>query len=162
MWFVNLFRWIGAIVGSIVLLILRLFFGYQIFMLGLAMLKDMPAAVTQLTQWGVPYPETMAQICAYVETIGGLCLILGLLSRLVAIPLIAATTSLFYHQNFAAFSQFWSNPSAFMAAPEFMLWLTTILVLCFGPGCISLDHYFMRGMCCGYKKVKKPKEEGKA
>lgn len=44
--------------------------------------------VGRFTKLGLPFPETTAHFVGTLEIVGGLCLMLGLLTRVVAIPLI--------------------------------------------------------------------------
>jgi len=142
---VKLLRNMGAFVGSIVLLIMRLYWGYQFFKIGWAKLGDL----TDATQ--------MMQIIAYVETISGLCLLFGLLSRLAAIPLIITMFITYFTAHFEAIKMIFSNPNLFMDEEPFMFLLTSLLVFSFGAGYFSLDHYFTRKK--SKKKVTVEEEE---
>ena len=99
---IRFFHRCGASVGSIVLLIMRLYFGYQFFQIGWAKFGDLASVETMFQDLGIFYPAEMAQVVAYIETIGGLCLVFGFLSRLAAIPLAITMITAYLTAHFDA------------------------------------------------------------
>jgi putative oxidoreductase len=100
-----------------------------------------PAAlgVGRFTKIGIPAPGLLAPFVGIVEIAGGLFVILGLLTRLAALPLIAdmivAITAtkvpLLVHQGF------W--PMAHEARVDVSMLLGALFLLIAGPGPISVD-----------------------
>ena len=73
---------------SAVLLIIRLFFGYELVITATGHLHHVPDMVKNFTDWGVPLPKLNVYISAYTELIGGWLLIVGLAARLISVPLV--------------------------------------------------------------------------
>jgi len=141
---VRFFRNSGAFVGSIVLLIMRLYWGYQFFQIGWIKLGDLASVEAMFEDLGIIYPVAMSQLVAYVETIGGLCLVFGFLSRLAAIPLIITMLTAYMTAHFDAVLVIFTNPDVFMDQKPFMFLLTSLFVFSYGAGFFSLDYYFTR------------------
>lgn len=93
---------------------------------------------------GIPAPSFTAPFVGLVEIVFGACLILGLLTRLSAIPLLidisvaVATTKvpMLRHQGF------W--PAAHEARTDFCMLLGLLFLLLVGAGPLSLDHALKR------------------
>src|SRR5262249_35284998 len=73
------------------------------------------------------------------ESVGGLLLLLGVASRVVTIPLIVTMLVAYATAHADVVHALWSNPNLFVKAPPFLYLLTALLVLCFGPGLLSID-----------------------
>lgn len=71
--------------------LLRVAVGFVLVAHGAQKAIDLPAFQAQLTQLSLPAPEILAPLAAGAELLGGVGLILGLLSRLAAFAAIAAT-----------------------------------------------------------------------
>ncbi|HEY1203088.1 MAG: DoxX family protein [Bryobacteraceae bacterium] len=105
-----------------------------------------PAAlgVGRFLKIGIPVPRFSAPFVGVVEIVCGTCLILGLLTRLSAIPLLIdisvaiATTKvpMLRHQGF------WS--AAHEARTDFCMALGLLFLLLVGAGPLSLDRMFGR------------------
>jgi len=61
--------------------------GLELFESGRAHLSNVPAMVERFQSWGVPLPHLNVYISAYTEMFGGILLMAGPASRLIAIPL---------------------------------------------------------------------------
>ena len=89
---------------------------------------------------GIPAPEVMGPFVGVVETVGGALLIVGLLTRLAAVPLIVdmivaiATTKIPIWMK----SGFWAM--AHEARTDYCMLLGSIVLLLVGSGRLSLDH----------------------
>lgn len=136
-------------IGSIVLLAMRLFWGYKFFQAGWGKLGTIDNVTTFFESLNIMYPHYMAWLVAIVETGGGLLLMAGLFSRLAALPLAVTMITAYFTAHYDAVAGIFSNPEAFMDQAPFMFLLTALLVFAFGPGWFSLDHYFFGKNCCG-------------
>ncbi|MBV9488210.1 MAG: DoxX family protein [Verrucomicrobia bacterium] len=126
---------------SPLLLILRVYFFWQLFQTGVGKLTHLGQISAYFGQdLGIPFPTLNACLAGGAETFGGLLLVAGLASRLAAIPVMGVmvvayltaekgAVAAFLHGNFDRFMQ--GTPFPFLAA--------AILVFAFGPGRISLD-----------------------
>jgi uncharacterized membrane protein YphA (DoxX/SURF4 family) len=107
--------------------------------------------VGRFTKLGFPFPHSTASFVAGVEIIGGVLLISGLITRLVAVPLIVEMIVAMLATKISLY--FGTSPLPPPAAPPFTgIWavlhevrseyaqlLTTLFLLINGPGRWSLD-----------------------
>ncbi|HEY6548084.1 MAG TPA: DoxX family protein, partial [Vicinamibacteria bacterium] len=70
-------------------LVTRVVVGQAFFRIGRGRWQHFDNTVTFFTELGLPYPELNAAFVASLELVGGICLILGLLTRLVSSGLLA-------------------------------------------------------------------------
>src|SRR4051794_17880892 len=73
---------------SPLLLALRLYWGWQFFGTGSAKLQDHQAFTERFMGWHIPLPGLSVWLAGTTECVGGLLLLVGLASRLTALPLI--------------------------------------------------------------------------
>ena len=135
----NHFVKIAKSLQSPVLLLLRIDFGYQFFEAGKAKLDDIPKAIENFTNWGVPAPALNAYFIGWLETICGILLILGLASRLVAVPLVIDMVTAFLVADRDSIKSIFSDPDKFFNAAPHNLLFISLVILAFGPGKLSLD-----------------------
>lgn len=129
-------------VQPLVLLAFRVHWGVAFFFDGKGKLLNHDAVVQFFTESvQLPFPELNAWMVGGVELVGGLLLVLGLLSRPVALVLTAnmLVAYLSVEGDRAALLGVFSDPQPFIDADPFFYLLTSVLVLAFGPGVISLD-----------------------
>jgi putative oxidoreductase len=69
-------------------LVVRIVFGYFWFETGLAKVQNLEGFTGRFVDWGIPFPAFSAALSAWTELIGGALLMLGLFTRLTAIPMI--------------------------------------------------------------------------
>ena len=121
------------------LLIIRVYWGWQFFGTGKAKLSDIPAFTERFASWGIPFPQLNVILAGATETVCGLLLLAGLASRLVSIPLIITMLVAYLTAETEALHAFFSDPDKFVSATPFQFMFAAILVLVFGPGVFSLD-----------------------
>lgn len=125
----------------IVLVLLRLHWGFQFFQSGLGKLQNHDRTVQFFTQLGIPLPALNAWFVGGVECLGGLLLLIGLASRpvalVLAINMFVAYLSVASDRD--ALLGLFVNPEAFIAADPFFFLFVSLFVLAFGPGKISID-----------------------
>ena len=115
--------------------------------------------VGRFVKIGIPYPEVMAPFVGVCEIVCGALLILGLLTRLAAIPMIinisvailSTKLPILLGQGFWMFNLpkagsygFWSMMHE--ARTDFAMLLGGIFLLIVGAGCFSFDA--LLGRCC--------------
>ena len=93
---------------------------------------------------GIPFPHAQAILVGTTECIGGLLLLLGLLSRLASIPLTILLNVAYLTADIAVVKNILGDPDKFLAADEFLFLFVVLLVLLFGPGKFSIDWLFNR------------------
>jgi len=125
--------WFGPLLARIVV-------GEVFLSSGWIKLHNLPQMVERFAGWGIPFPEVMTPFASAVELVGGLLLLLGLFTRLAAVPLavvmvVAIATALWPDvdslDTLLGFSE-----SAYLAI---FLWLAVA-----GPGAISIDRALQR------------------
>jgi putative oxidoreductase len=126
-------------VQSLFLLAIRVYWGWLFLESGLGKISHIEKVVDYFTELGIPAPSFNAHFNAGLETVGGILLILGLGSRVIAVPLLINMIVAFITAEREAFMSFFSESGKFFAADAFPFLLASLLVLIFGPGFLSTD-----------------------
>lgn len=135
----------GRFCQSVLLLLIRIYFFWQLFKIGRAKLEHIQTPIGFFTKLGIPYPEISAYVVGATECFGGILIVAGLGSRLAAIPVtIAMAVALWVPDQGNAILNIWGHPDKFLNAAPFPFFLAALIVLCFGPGWFSLDAIFGR------------------
>jgi putative oxidoreductase len=121
------------------LLAVRLYWGWQFMQAGWGKLNDIGKVVNFFTSLGIPAPALNAYFVSGLEFAGGLLLLLGLGSRLIALPLTVDMIVAYITADREALFSIISNPDKFSAAAPYTFLVASLLVLIFGPGKLSLD-----------------------
>jgi len=117
-------------------LLVRLFLGYFFFETGWSKVGNLDAMAERFTEWGIPFPAFNAALSGYTELIGGALIMLGLTTRLAALPLCINMVVAILVVNIRKVS----------GLDEFVELSEPLYALCFvwlffsGPGRVSLDH----------------------
>ena len=129
---------------SPLLLAVRLYWGWQFCRTGWGKLHKLPEVADYFKDLGIPLPHANALAAASTECFGGLLLLLGLASRLTAIPLIITMIVAYVTADLDAVKGIFGDSDAFVSAAPFQFLFASLLVLVFGPGAFSLDHFLAR------------------
>ncbi len=121
------------------LLAVRLYWGWQFMQTGWGKLSDIGKVVGFFTDLGIPAPTLNAYFVSALEFGGGILLILGLGSRLIALPLVIDMIVAYITADREALLLIFSNPDKFTAAAPYTFLVASLIVLIFGPGRFSLD-----------------------
>jgi putative oxidoreductase len=125
---------------SVVLLALRLYWGWQFFSDGKGKLLNLQNVVNYFGHdLHIPFPYFNALLASATECIGGLLLLAGLGSRLVALPLILTMVVAYLTAEIDKVKHIFSDPDKFVTADPFLYLLASVIILVFGPGVFSLD-----------------------
>ena len=79
-----------------------------------------------------------------VECFGSLLLIVGLASRLTAIPVAVTMAVAYLTADLEAVTNIFSDPDKFVKADPFPYFICALIVLVFGPGRFSMDALIKR------------------
>jgi len=138
--------WVSLIskLQSPVLLILRLYFGWEFFLTGKGKLMHLDKTAGFFATLHIPMPKLNAALAGSTECVGGLLLLLGLGSRIITVPLICTMIVAYLTADSDAVKNIFNKPDDFLSAAEFLFLLTSVIVLVFGPGIFSLDAILAR------------------
>ena len=138
--------WVKAIscLQSPLLLMIRLYWGWQFFQTGKGKLMNLDRTAGFFQSLNIPHPHLNAVMAGCTECFGGLCLLLGLGSRILTIPLIFTMSIAYLTAESDALHAIFSDPDKFVSAAPFEFMLAAIIVLVFGPGKFSLDWLLAR------------------
>src|SRR5215472_8606255 len=121
------------------LLVIRVYWGWLLLESGIGKIRHIDKVVDYFTELGIPAPSFNAHFNAGLETVGGILLILGLGSRIIAVPLLINMIVAFLAAEKDAFKSFFSDSGKFFGADAFPFLLASLLILIFGPGFFSVD-----------------------
>src|SRR3974377_9844 len=121
------------------LLAVRLYWGWQFMQTGWGKLTDINKVVGFFTDLGIPAPALNAWFISGLEFGGGLLLILGLGSRLIALPLAMDMIVAYIAADREALFSIISYPDKFTGAAPYAFLFASLIVLILGPGKASLD-----------------------
>ena len=127
------FLWMGPLAARIVV-------GWVFLWSGWGKLHALPKMIENFTEWGIPFPTILTPLVSGVEFIGGLLLLVGLFTRIAAVPLVIVMIV-------AVISAKWANVDSLetllgfeeIAYMSLFGWLAV-----YGPGPVSLDALLQR------------------
>lgn len=125
----TVFAWLPPLFARIVV-------GWVFMWTGWTKLNNLPQITENFASWGIPFPEITTPFVSGVEFIGGLLLLLGLFTRIAAVPLVIVMIV-------AIISAKWGNVDSLetllgfeeVAYMALFGWLAVA-----GPGPVSLDR----------------------
>jgi len=121
------------------LLMVRLYWGWQLAQSGWGKLHNIDKVTEFFTSLGLPAPGLTAHFIASLEFVGGVLLILVLASRLIAVALTINMIMAYITADHDALMSIFSDPDKFYAAAPYTFLFASLLVLIFGPGLFSVD-----------------------
>ncbi len=128
------FTWLPPLAARIVV-------GWVFLWSGWGKLNTLPQVTENFRGWGIPFPEILTPFVSGVEFFGGLLLLVGLLTRIAAAPLIVVMVVAIISAKLADVDSLETllgfEEVAYLAL---FLWLAIA-----GPGPISLDCLLTRG-----------------
>ncbi len=139
------FAWAGPLAVRIVVGWVFLWTGWQ-------KLQNLPRMVENFRSWGIPAPEILTPLASGIECVGGLMLLLGLLTRFASVPMMIVMLV-------AIVSAKWSEVDSLVSLLGFeevsyfvmFAWLGIA-----GPGPVSLDHFILKA----FRKNRPPSDYG--
>lgn len=140
----QLWRALVSRLQSPLLLVLRLYWGWQFFGTGKGKLLHLDKTAGFFRDLHIPYPHLSAGLAGATECFGGLLLLIGLWSRLVTVPLIFTMIIAYVTAESAALKSIVSDPDKFVTATPFLFLLACVIVLVFGPGVFSVDWLVLK------------------
>ena len=132
---------IGNSLQSVLLLIVRLYWGWQFFLTGKGKLMNLQRTSDYFATLHIPAPTMNAILAGSTECFGGLLLLLGLGSRIITVPLICTMTVAYLTADLDKVKGIFSDPDKFVSADPFQFLFAALLVFIFGPGRFALDSF---------------------
>lgn len=132
---------------SPLLLAIRVYFFWQLFLTGKGKLENIDKVTQFFTGLGIPYPGLNARFIGLLECFGSLLIITGFFSRPIALMIFISMTVAYVTGDMEALSSIISDPDKFMKADPFVFWLASLIVFVFGAGLFSLDAFLKFVLC---------------
>lgn len=131
---------------SPLLLLVRLYWGWQFAQTGWGKLHNLDQIAGFFAQLNLPSPHFTAAFVAGVEFLGGILLILGLFSRLTGLVLTINMAVAYWTADREALKSIFSDPGKFYVADPYTFLFASLMILIFGAGLFSLDRIIARWM----------------
>jgi putative oxidoreductase len=136
----NRFEVVADFVRSPLLLVLRVYWGWQFAQTGWGKLIHLERTAGFFESLGIPAPHLNAIMAGGTECFCGLLLLLGLWARLASVPLIATMCVAYITAEREALHAITNDPDKFTSAAPFLFLVVALVVLAFGPGIFSVDR----------------------
>ena len=133
-----------SLLQSPFLLLVRLYWGWQLIESGWGKLHNLEKVTEFFTSLNLPMPAQMAVIISCVEFFGGLFLAIGLFSRMTALVLTINMIMAYVTADREALLSFFSEPDKFSAAAPYVFLVASLIILIFGPGKFCVDYLLRR------------------
>lgn len=125
--------WLGPLIARIVV-------GEVFLVSGWVKLHNLPQMIENFAGWGIPFPAVLTPFASVVELVGGVLLILGLLTRIAAAQLafvmVVAIATALWPEVDSLDTLLGLSESAYFAI---FTWLALA-----GPGVLSMDYALQR------------------
>jgi putative oxidoreductase len=148
----GLTRWINLCLGLtdsldwLAPLMVRIYFGYFWTETGWGKIHNLDAFTQRFIGWGIPYPHFSAALSGYTEWTGGILIMLGLLTRLVSIPLMFNMLVAIVKVKVKEVTGI--NDFAEMDEALYIFILFWLMMA--GPGRVSVDHLIRHAFGLGH------------
>lgn len=123
------------------LFVLRAYWGVSFAQTGWGKLMNLERTTEFFGSLGLPAPKLNAIAAGSTEFLGGVLLAVGLFARPAAVPLAGTMVVAYLTADREAVQAIFSDTDKFTDAAPFLFLLVSVLVLAFGPGKWSLDHW---------------------
>ena len=133
-----------SLLQSPFLLLVRLYWGWQLIESGWGKLHHLEKVTEFFTSLNLPMPAQMAVFISCVEFFGGLFLAIGLFSRMTALVLTINMIMAYVTADREALLSFFSDPDKFSAAAPYVFLVASLIILIFGPGKFCVDYLLRR------------------
>jgi len=129
----RLFTWLAP-------LAVRITVGVVFMGTGWTKLNNLPAITKNFTALGIPAPEILTPFVSGVEFVGGLLLLLGLLTRFAAVPLMVVMVVAIISAKAGDIDSL----ETFLGFEEVSYFVMFAWLAIAGPGPVSLDHFILK------------------
>ena len=138
------FRRGASSLQSPLLLLVRLYWGWQFAQSGWGRLHHISQATQFFASLHIPFPEANVVFVSSLEFVGGILLIIGLASRFIGLLLAIDMIVAYLTSDMQALHSIFSDPGKFYNADPYTFLFASLLILIFGPGRFALDWLLRR------------------
>jgi putative oxidoreductase len=135
---------VASSLQSPLLLLIRLYWGWQFMQTGWGKLQDINKVIGFFTNLGIPAPALNAYFVSGLEFFGGILLIVGLGTRPIALMCAVDMVVAFLTADRDALKLVFSDPDKFQTAAPYPFLFAWLIILIFGPGLFSIDALLER------------------
>jgi len=128
-----------SLLQSPMLLAVRLYWGFQFAQSGWGKLHNLPKIVSFFASLNIPFPSFNAPFVSTLEFVGGILLMLGLLSRPIALLLAINMLVAYSTADREALMSIFSDPGKFYVADPYTFLFASLMILIFGAGLFAVD-----------------------
>ncbi len=125
---------------SLLLLAVRLYWGWQFAQTGWGKLQHFPKVTTFFASLGIPAPAFSATAISWLELIGGIGLALGIGSRFWGLLLAGDMFVAYLTAGRQNLLSMFSDPGKFYGDDAYTFLFASTLILILGPGKLALDY----------------------
>jgi putative oxidoreductase len=136
---------IGTGLQPVLLLLVRLYWGWQFFIDGKGKLQNLDRVAAYFATLNLPMPRANAIAVSLTQCVFGLLLLGGLFTRFAALVLAGVMVVAYLTAEKAALHAIFSDSDKFVSAAPFLFLFASAIAFCFGPGIFSLDALVFRG-----------------
>jgi putative oxidoreductase len=129
----SLFTWLAPLAVRIVVGVVFAQTGWQ-------KLNALPRMIQNFRDWGIPAPEILTPLASGIEFVGGLLLLVGLLTRFAAVPLMIVMVVAILSAKLGEIDSI-VTLLGFEEVSYFVMFAWLAIA---GPGPVSLDHFVLR------------------
>jgi putative oxidoreductase len=135
---------IGHVLQSPLLLVIRLYWGWQFFVDGRGKLQNLDKVTHYFASLNIPMPRLNVIMASSTQMVCGLLLAAGLFARLASLPLIGVMCVAYLTAESDSLHTIFSDPDKFVTRDPFLFLYAAVIVFAFGPGKLSLDALIFR------------------
>ena len=121
-------------------LAVRIAVGSVFMQTGWLKLNALPRMIQNFRDWGIPAPEILTPLASGIEFVGGLLLLVGLLTRFAAVPLMIVMVVAILSAKLGEIDSI-VTLLGFEEVSYFVMFAWLAIA---GPGPVSLDHFVLR------------------
>jgi putative oxidoreductase len=129
----SLFSWAAPLAVRIVV-------GVVFTQTGWLKLNALPRMIQNFRDWGIPAPEFFTPLASGIEFVGGLLLLVGLLTRFAAVPLMIVMVVAIVSAKLGEID----SVVTLLGFEEVSYFVMFAWLAIAGPGPVSLDHFILR------------------
>jgi len=135
----NGFKWLAPLAVRIVV-------GSVFLETGWLKLNALPRMIQNFRDWGIPAPEILTPLASGIEFVGGLLLLVGLLTRFAAVPMMIVMVVAIVSAKLGELAPLgaWDYLVNLLGFEEVSYFLMFAWLAIAGPGPVSLDHFILK------------------